>query len=110
MSPSIRAKRSWTTPASSAGACPVLLVTLRTYGAAKSKNCCMRSSWARGYIRQDAAVLTAEPDITTTEVLLGVFVVLATDGPWDCLTNEEVVGCSFCRQERDQFIYVGHDS
>jgi hypothetical protein len=37
-------------------------------------------------------------------------VVLAADGPWDCLTNEEVVGCSFCRQERDQFIYVGHDS
>ncbi|EDR11078.1 uncharacterized protein LACBIDRAFT_247779, partial [Laccaria bicolor S238N-H82] len=35
---------------------------------------------------------TAEPEITTTEVQPGDFVVLATDGLWDCLTNEEVVG------------------
>ena len=35
---------------------------------------------------------TAEPEITTTEVQPGDFLVLASDGLWDCLTNEEVVG------------------
>ncbi|KAF9528260.1 phosphatase 2C-like domain-containing protein [Crepidotus variabilis] len=36
---------------------------------------------------------TAEPDITTFEdVKKGDFVVVASDGLWDCLTNEEVVG------------------
>ncbi|KAL8681557.1 MAG: hypothetical protein Q9186_002373 [Xanthomendoza sp. 1 TL-2023] len=38
--------------------------------------------------------VTAEPVITTTKVLpeKGDFVVLATDGLWEMLTNEEVVG------------------
>ena len=35
---------------------------------------------------------TAEPDITTTTIRKGDFVVMASDGLWDCLTNEEVVG------------------
>lgn len=35
---------------------------------------------------------TAEPVITTTTIRKGDFVVLASDGLWDCLTNEEVVG------------------
>ena len=35
---------------------------------------------------------TDELEITTTEVQPGDFVVFATDGLWDCLTNEEVVG------------------
>jgi pyruvate dehydrogenase phosphatase len=35
---------------------------------------------------------TAEPEITTTTIRKGDFVVLASDGLWDCLTNEEVVG------------------
>ena len=35
---------------------------------------------------------TAEPEITTTTIKKGDFVVLASDGLWDCLTNEEVVG------------------
>lgn len=35
---------------------------------------------------------TAEPEITTTEVQHGDFLVMASDGLWDCLTNEEVVG------------------
>jgi len=35
---------------------------------------------------------TAEPEITTTTIQTGDFVVLASDGLWDCLTNEEVVG------------------
>ena len=35
---------------------------------------------------------TAEPDITTTTIQKGDFVVMASDGLWDCLTNEEVVG------------------
>ena len=38
--------------------------------------------------------VTAEPVITTTKVdpSKGDFVVMATDGLWECLTNEEVVG------------------
>ena len=35
---------------------------------------------------------TAEPVITTTTIRKGDFVVMASDGLWDCLTNEEVVG------------------
>ena len=35
---------------------------------------------------------TAEPEITTTIIRKGDFVVLASDGLWDCLTSEEVVG------------------
>ena len=35
---------------------------------------------------------TDQLEITTTEVQPGDFVVFATDGLWDCLTNEEVVG------------------
>lgn len=35
---------------------------------------------------------TAEPEITTTEVQPGDFLVMASDGLWDCLTNEEAVG------------------
>ncbi|ORY08953.1 phosphatase 2C-like domain-containing protein [Clohesyomyces aquaticus] len=36
--------------------------------------------------------VTAEPIITTTKVEKGDFVVMATDGLWEMLTNEEVVG------------------
>lgn len=38
--------------------------------------------------------VTAEPIITTTKIEPdnGDFLVLATDGLWECLTNEEVVG------------------
>ena len=38
--------------------------------------------------------VTAEPVITTTKVdpTKGDFVVMATDGLWECLTNEEVIG------------------
>jgi len=38
--------------------------------------------------------VTAEPIITTTQVSpeKGDFVVMATDGLWECLTNEEVIG------------------
>ncbi|KAL1691609.1 phosphatase 2C-like domain-containing protein [Schizophyllum commune] len=35
---------------------------------------------------------TAEPEITTTQVRPGDVLVMASDGLWDCLTNEEVVG------------------
>jgi pyruvate dehydrogenase phosphatase len=35
---------------------------------------------------------TAEPEITTTTIRKGDFVVMASDGLWDCLSNEEVVG------------------
>ena len=35
---------------------------------------------------------TAEPEITTTKIKKGDFVVMASDGLWDCLTSEEVVG------------------
>ena len=35
---------------------------------------------------------TAEPQVITTNVQPGDFVVLATDGLWECLTNREVVG------------------
>lgn len=38
--------------------------------------------------------VTAEPVVTTTQVYpnKGDFLVMATDGLWECLTNEEVVG------------------
>lgn len=36
--------------------------------------------------------LTAEPVITTTMVEKGDFLVMATDGLWECLQNEEAVG------------------
>ncbi|KAJ7237747.1 phosphatase 2C-like domain-containing protein [Mycena haematopus] len=35
---------------------------------------------------------TAMPEITTTAIEPGDFMVMASDGMWDCLTNEEVVG------------------
>ncbi|KAJ8519234.1 hypothetical protein ONZ45_g3796 [Pleurotus djamor] len=35
---------------------------------------------------------TAEPVVTTTDIQPGDFLVLGSDGLWDCLTNEEVVG------------------
>ncbi|KAL1746477.1 phosphatase 2C-like domain-containing protein [Schizophyllum fasciatum] len=35
---------------------------------------------------------TAEPEITTTVVQPGDVLVMASDGLWDCLTNEEVAG------------------
>ena len=35
---------------------------------------------------------TAEPVVKTTKVQPGDFIVLATDGLWECLTNQEVVG------------------
>ncbi|KAF9043999.1 phosphatase 2C-like domain-containing protein [Panaeolus papilionaceus] len=35
---------------------------------------------------------TAEPEITTFQIQKGDFMVIATDGLWDCLTSEEVVG------------------
>jgi len=35
---------------------------------------------------------TAEPEITTIQVQHGDFLVMGSDGLWDCLTNEEVVG------------------
>jgi pyruvate dehydrogenase phosphatase len=35
---------------------------------------------------------TAEPEITLTTVEPGDFMIMASDGLWDCLTNEEVVG------------------
>ena len=46
-------------------------------------------------IRKDCLTppyFTAEPEITTTTIRKGDFVVMASDGLWDCLTNEEVVG------------------
>ncbi|KAH7909594.1 protein serine threonine phosphatase 2C [Hygrophoropsis aurantiaca] len=35
---------------------------------------------------------TAEPVITTTEIKPGDILILASDGLWECLTNEEAVG------------------
>ncbi|KAH7924681.1 protein serine threonine phosphatase 2C [Leucogyrophana mollusca] len=35
---------------------------------------------------------TAEPVITTTEIKSGDFLILASDGLWECLSNEEAVG------------------
>ncbi|KAJ6500841.1 protein serine threonine phosphatase 2C [Mycena sanguinolenta] len=35
---------------------------------------------------------TARPEITTTEIQPGDFMIMASDGMWDCLTNEEAVG------------------
>ncbi|KAI0648506.1 phosphatase 2C-like domain-containing protein [Trametes meyenii] len=36
--------------------------------------------------------LTAEPVVTTTQILPGDFLILASDGLWEALTNEEAVG------------------
>ncbi|KZT11180.1 protein serine/threonine phosphatase 2C [Laetiporus sulphureus 93-53] len=36
--------------------------------------------------------LTAEPEVTSFEVKPGDFLILGTEGLWECLTNEEVVG------------------
>ncbi|KDQ59929.1 hypothetical protein JAAARDRAFT_126972 [Jaapia argillacea MUCL 33604] len=36
--------------------------------------------------------LTAVPEVTTFKVMTGDFLILATDGLWECLTNEEAVG------------------
>ncbi len=36
--------------------------------------------------------LTAEPEVTTTPIRPGDFLIMASDGLWECLTNEEVVG------------------
>ncbi|KAK7036025.1 PPM-type phosphatase domain-containing protein [Favolaschia claudopus] len=35
---------------------------------------------------------TAEPEITSTKIESGDFMIMASDGLWDCLTNEEAVG------------------
>ncbi|KAJ7494275.1 phosphatase 2C-like domain-containing protein [Mycena galericulata] len=35
---------------------------------------------------------TATPEITTTAIEPGDFMIMASDGLWDCLTNEEAVG------------------
>jgi pyruvate dehydrogenase phosphatase len=35
---------------------------------------------------------TAEPEITTTKVQKGDFLIMASDGLWECLTSEEAVG------------------
>lgn len=46
-------------------------------------------------IREDVKTppyLTAEPVITTTKVEKGDFLIMATDGLWECLQNEEAVG------------------
>jgi pyruvate dehydrogenase phosphatase len=40
----------------------------------------------------DLPRLTAEPEITTTDVEPGDFVIMASDGLWKSLTDEEVVG------------------
>ncbi|TBU29298.1 protein serine/threonine phosphatase 2C [Dichomitus squalens] len=36
--------------------------------------------------------LTAEPDVTEIEIQPGDFLIMATDGLWECLTSEEAVG------------------
>ncbi|KAF9045851.1 phosphatase 2C-domain-containing protein, partial [Rhodocollybia butyracea] len=36
--------------------------------------------------------LTAEPEITTTRIRKGDFLIMASDGLWDCLTSDEAVG------------------
>lgn len=37
-------------------------------------------------------MFTAEPEITTTRVRKGDFLIMASDGLWDCITSEEAVG------------------
>ena len=44
------------------------------------------------YFGETPPYMTAEPEITTTEVQPDDFLVLGSDGLWECLTNEEVVG------------------
>ncbi|KAJ7684295.1 phosphatase 2C-like domain-containing protein [Mycena polygramma] len=41
---------------------------------------------------QTPPYFTAMPEITTTAIEPGDFMVMGSDGLWDCLTNEEVVG------------------
>ncbi|KAF7314945.1 Serine/threonine protein phosphatase 2C [Mycena indigotica] len=41
---------------------------------------------------QSPPYFTAEPEITTTTVEPGDFMIMASDGFWECLTNEEAVG------------------
>ena len=42
-----------------------------------------------------AKIITAEPDITVTEIAPGdQFFILACDGIWDCLSNQEAVSYS----------------
>jgi len=42
-------------------------------------------------------IITAEPDITLTELQAGDrFFILACDGVWDCLTNQEAVSVACC--------------
>ncbi|KIK51748.1 hypothetical protein GYMLUDRAFT_208435 [Collybiopsis luxurians FD-317 M1] len=36
--------------------------------------------------------LTAEPEVTATRIQKGDFLIMASDGLWDCLTSEEAVG------------------
>ncbi|KAI0373115.1 protein serine/threonine phosphatase 2C [Pilatotrama ljubarskyi] len=36
--------------------------------------------------------LTAEPEVTSIDVRPGDFLILASDGLWECLTNEEAIG------------------
>ncbi|KAJ7221393.1 phosphatase 2C-like domain-containing protein [Mycena pura] len=41
---------------------------------------------------QTPPYFTAEPEITTTDIQPGDFLIMGSDGLWDCLTNEEAVG------------------
>ncbi|KAF7295802.1 CxC2 domain-containing protein [Mycena chlorophos] len=41
---------------------------------------------------QSPPYFTAEPEITVTDVQSGDFMIMASDGFWECLTNEEAVG------------------
>jgi pyruvate dehydrogenase phosphatase len=45
--------------------------------------------------------LTAEPVVTTTKVEKGDFLIMATDGLWECLQNEEAVGLVGAWLDRD---------
>ncbi|KAJ7615119.1 phosphatase 2C-like domain-containing protein [Mycena rosella] len=48
---------------------------------------------------------TAEPEMTTTAIEPGDFMVMGSDGLWDCLSNEEVVGLVgvwLARRDRDR--------
>ncbi|KAJ7061523.1 protein serine/threonine phosphatase 2C [Mycena amicta] len=41
---------------------------------------------------QSPPYFSAEPEITVTSIEPGDFLIMASDGLWDCLTNEEAVG------------------
>ncbi|KAH9939437.1 phosphatase 2C-like domain-containing protein [Amylocystis lapponica] len=45
--------------------------------------------------------LTAEPEVTTWEVKPGDFLILGTDGLWECLSSEEAVGLVGLWKDRD---------